>query len=201
VGVRSADSDNGSSASDASDHSLLRRFRSGENDAATELYVRYAKRLMALTRKQTSPAFASRFDAEDVVQSVFRTFFRRVSEGMYDVPPGTELWQLLLIVAIHKIRTLATYHRAKKRDVAKSHGSEELERYSASDDSMPLHILNLVIREIIDEMPESQKNIVELRLQGFQVEEIAVRTNRSKRTIERILQRFRARLSDLIEAE
>jgi RNA polymerase sigma-70 factor (ECF subfamily) len=195
-------SDNrGSSLSSESDHSLLRRFRRGENDAATELYLRYAKRLLALTRKQTSPAFAARFDAEDVVQSVFRTFFRRVSEGLYDVPPGAELWQLLLIVAINKIRTLATHHRAQRRDVLKSFGSDELSRYSGTTDDMALHVLNLVIRELIDEMPEAQQKIVEMRIQGFQVDEIASATTRSKRTIERVLQRFRLRLSDLIEGQ
>ena len=57
--------------SESSDHSLLRRFRSGEPDAATELYVRYAQRLQSLAKSQTSHQLSSRFDPEDVVQSVF----------------------------------------------------------------------------------------------------------------------------------
>jgi hypothetical protein len=33
-------------------------------------------------------------DAVDLVQSIFRTFFRRVRRGCYDVPDGEELWKL-----------------------------------------------------------------------------------------------------------
>ena len=39
------------------------------------------------------------------------------SQGDYDVPPGEELWGLLLVIALNKIRTEETFHRAAKRDV------------------------------------------------------------------------------------
>ena len=64
---------------EASDHSLVRRFRHGQEDAPTKLYIRYAQRLHALATKQTSNELARRVDPEDIVQSVFRTFFRRLS--------------------------------------------------------------------------------------------------------------------------
>ncbi|MCA9217811.1 MAG: hypothetical protein KDB27_32300, partial [Planctomycetales bacterium] len=72
----------------SSDSSLVSNFRRGENDAATELYERYARRLIQFASKQTSTKYASRFDPEDVIQSVFRTFFRRVSDGQFTVPAG-----------------------------------------------------------------------------------------------------------------
>jgi RNA polymerase sigma-70 factor (ECF subfamily) len=100
-----------------SDHSLLRRFRRGSQDAATELYLRYAHRIRALVRAHCSPALAQRLDADDIVQSVFRRFFCRVSQGDYDVPPGEELWGLFLVIALNKIRAEEAYHRAGKRDV------------------------------------------------------------------------------------
>ncbi len=108
------------SAGIASDRSLLRRFRSGEQDAATEIYVRYARRLQALAARQAGADLASRFDPEDVVQSVFRTFFRRASAGYYEAPAGEELWRLLLVLSLHKVRDLATHHRAQKRDVGRT---------------------------------------------------------------------------------
>src|SRR5207302_2513111 len=45
-----------------SDHSLLARFRRGSQDAATQLYLRYAQRLRGLARAQLSPALARRVD-------------------------------------------------------------------------------------------------------------------------------------------
>ncbi len=184
-----------------SDHLLLKRLRAGEEDAATKLYLRYAKRLQALASAQTSSELKTRFDPEDVVQSVFRTFFRRVSHGMYDVPAGEELWQLLLVLALNKIRKLATYHRAKKRDVRKTQLAERLGPAAPdarSHDETSLLILRLLVTEVLDELTPSQRRIVELRIDGHAADEICQRTNRSKRTVERVLQRFRLKLSGLI---
>src|SRR3954469_20154501 len=105
-------------SNDGSDSSLVRRFRAGEDDAATKLYKRYAERLHRLAQRNTGADLARRFDAEDVVQSVFRTFFRRVQTGLYDLPAGDELWRLLLVISLNKIRALAVHHRAQKRDVS-----------------------------------------------------------------------------------
>src|SRR5690348_7777482 len=56
---------------DRTDRSLLLRLRRGEDDAATALYVRYARRLLALTRSKTSSDLDKQVEAEDIVQSVF----------------------------------------------------------------------------------------------------------------------------------
>src|SRR3954466_1386611 len=100
-----------------SDRSLLRRLRGGSEDAATQLYRRYAHRLRALARANTSAHLARRVDAEDIVQSVFRIFFTAASQGLYDVPAGEDLWKLLLVIALNKIRTEGDFHQAAKRDV------------------------------------------------------------------------------------
>ena len=70
-----------SSPEEPTDRSLLRRLQQGQADASTELYLRYAERLLAVAAAQTSPDLARRVDPEDIVQSVFRTFFRRASLG------------------------------------------------------------------------------------------------------------------------
>ena len=64
----------------ATDRTLLRRLQHGQADASTELYLRYAKRLLMLAAAQSSPDLARRVDPEDIVQSVFRTFFRRARD-------------------------------------------------------------------------------------------------------------------------
>src|SRR5438093_198831 len=74
-----------------SDRSLLLRFREGSQDAATLLYLRYAQRLLALVHAQSSLDLAVREDPEDLVQSVFRSFFEGVNRGYYDIPAGEEL--------------------------------------------------------------------------------------------------------------
>src|SRR3954471_4643270 len=186
----------------SSDSSLVRRFRAGEDDAATKLYRRYAERLHRLAQRNTALDLTPRFDAEDVVQSVFRTFFRRVRTGLYDLPAGDELWRLLLVISLNKIRTLAVFHRAQKRSVASTVApdSELLSQLSTSNtDEVALASLKMVIGEVLDDLPDVQQRIIVRRIEGSQVEEIAAETGRSKRTVERVLQDFRQRLRGIID--
>src|SRR5579862_8992253 len=98
------------------DKSLLRLFREGQPDAAKDLYHRYACRLMAFARSQLSSNLARRMEPEDLIQSVFAVFFQEARKGSYVVPANGDLWQLLLVMALNKIRTRGSYHHAAKRD-------------------------------------------------------------------------------------
>ncbi len=71
-----------------SDDSLLRRYQSGDEVAATALYLRYAARLRALAREYCAPHYAGRFDADDIVQSVFRAFFHGARRAPMWFPPA-----------------------------------------------------------------------------------------------------------------
>jgi RNA polymerase sigma-70 factor (ECF subfamily) len=184
-----------------SDHSLLRRYRRGSEDAATQLYLRYAQRLRGLARAQISPTLARRVDLDDIVQSVFRSFFRRAGSGYYDVPAGEELWKLFLVIALHKIRNQGTFHNAAKRDVRRTAGGEHLEQAAqvrAEGDGASFAFLQLVIDEALQRLLPQHRQMVELRIEGYEVAEIAQKTGRSKRTVERVLQEARQTLRDLL---
>jgi RNA polymerase sigma-70 factor (ECF subfamily) len=182
-----------------SDHELLERFRSGDEQAATALYVRYAPRLLALAASRCSPDLARRLDSEDIVQSVFGRFFRRARSGDYDVPVGQELWKLLLVIAMNRIRAAEAHHRAFKRDVGATAGGD-LDREPGggrgADDEAHLQ---LVVNDALERLPERHRELVELRLYGYEVGEIAEMTGRSRRTVERVLQEARAKLDDLLK--
>lgn len=185
----------------ASDRTLLRKLQVGESDAATQLYLRYADRLRVLAGNQLAPDLSTRFDADDVVQSVFRTFFRRVVDGHYDVPAGEELWGLFLVIALNKIRSAAAFHRAGKRDVGRTEGLQENPGAVRPENQEALLMLQSVIDELLDELPEVHQQIVLLRIEQHRISEIARTTQRSKRSVERILQQFRARLSERIQPD
>ena len=188
----------------ASDGSLLRRFQGGQRDASTELYLRYAERLHALVVKQSSKDLARRVDAEEIVQSVFRTFFRRAAHGHYAVPDGEEMWKLLLVIALNKVRAAGAYHRAAKRDVRQTVAGEAFDHAMESErgrDEGALTVLKMVIEELLDGMPTANRQMIELRIEGHEVAEITERVKRSKRTVERVLQGFRDRLEALIHED
>ncbi|MFO0957415.1 MAG: sigma-70 family RNA polymerase sigma factor [Isosphaeraceae bacterium] len=193
-----------SNADDASDHSLMNRFRKGEADASTRIYLRYASRLHMLATRQTPPDLARRVDPEEIVQSVFRTFFRRVARGEYEVPDGEEIWKLLLVIALNKVRTAGVHHRAAKRDVRQTSGGEAFDRAveaTGDRDEFALSMLRMVIEELLEGFPEANRRMVELRIEGHEVAEIAEAVQRSKRSVERVLQDFRSRLDRLIREE
>jgi RNA polymerase sigma-70 factor, ECF subfamily len=187
----------------ASDRSLLQRLRRGEESAATALYLRYARRLLALAQAKTSEALAAKEEADDIVQSVFKSFFRKASAGLYDVPEGEELWNLLLVITINKIRAKGNYHRAAKRDVRLAAGDQALEAVPSEEagNDTALAELQMVIDEILKGLPEKSAEIVELRIAGTEVNDIVAKTKRSKRTVERVLQDFRERLKTVLSAE
>ena len=180
-----------------SDRSLLRRFRRGQHDGPTLLYLRYARRLRALAARQSAPGLAARVDPEDIVQSVFRTFFRRAAGGQYDVPEGEEIWKLLLVIALHKIRSAGDFHRAARRDVRRTASGAAYDRAleaAGGRDEVALTVLCLVIDEILYALPSGHRPIIERRIEGYEVVEIAAQLQRSRRTVERVLQEFRRKL-------
>ena len=184
-----------------SDKSLMRRFRQGEDDAPTQLYLRYAERLQALATKQTSAELGRRLDPEDIVQTVFRTFFRRVAQGNYDVPDGEEIWKLLLVIALNKIRAAGIHHKAAKRDVRRTNSGDANDlviQEASGKDETALAVLRMVVDDVLTGLSESHRKMIELRSEGHEVVEISQAVGRSKRSVERVLQDFRRRMGELI---
>lgn len=188
----------------ASDQTLVRRVRAGRDDAATELYFRYVRRLHGLARRQTSTRIAPRVEPEDIVQSVFRTFFRRVRKGDYELPGGDELWRLLLVITLNKIRRAAIHHTAQCRDIRRTSNLEQaaIEQIlcgTAGQDDTALVLLQLVIDDVVRELSPAKGEMIRLRIDGHDVDSISKLTHRSRRTVERTLQEFRNTLGRLLE--
>jgi DNA-directed RNA polymerase specialized sigma24 family protein len=191
---RSASAARGGSPSDCA---LLRQTRDGLGEAFTLLYQRYASRLRAVVWSQTSRALAPRFDPEDVVQDVFSALFFEAAAGRCNIPEGQDAWALLVVVALNRVRALANWHRAARRDVRRTLGgnlSERLVRSLAAPEEWPLVELWLLTGEILDQLPPAQRRVVELRIGGDDVGTIAAKVRRSTRTVERFLHQFRRRL-------
>ena len=186
------------------DHSLLEGLRRGSQDAATQLYARYAQRLRELARAQCSPDLARQVEADDLVQSVFLSFFRRASEGYYDVPADEELWKLFLVIALNKIRTKGKFYRAAKRDVRRTLGGQwfegSLESVAAGDEAADT-LLRLTVEDVLERLPPQHREVIRLRAEGHEVADIARQIGRSKRTTERLLQEARQRLAELLREE
>lgn len=115
---------------DETDQELLDRWTQGDETAAEQIFERYSRRTWKLAENLIAQRLQPRFDGEDVVQSVFRTFLRHSRDGSYRVGPAESLWKLLSAIARNKISERVAFHGAQCRAV-----SREQSLASPSDDS------------------------------------------------------------------
>ena len=180
---------------------LLDRWRQGDQQAAGELFRRYASRLVGLARSRLSAKFAQRVDPEEVVQSVYRTFFAEAQEGRYELQRGGDLWRLLVAMTLHKLNDQVKYHSRRKRAVDRDRDAEEgllgIGAHLLAREPSPLEALALVdeVEQLMGQLEPTHRSMVELRLQGHTIEEIAARTRFSERTVRYVLERLKQQLT------
>lgn len=189
-------------SADPSDGSLLWQYKSGDAAAAEVLCRRYVKRLEGLARANFSDRLTTKIDAEDIVQSVFRRFFQAVDQGKYDVPRGADLWSLLMVIGLNRVRSEELHHRAARRDMRRTlHFDEQgwATLLDANCSAESRELMELMLDELLEPLPEQYRQVVAMRMENREVSEIAEAIGRSKRSTERILQDIRERLRHLLD--
>jgi RNA polymerase sigma-70 factor (ECF subfamily) len=176
---------------------LVSRWRKGDQDAAKQLFDRYASRLVALARRQISQRLASRLDPEDVVQSVFRSFFGRVKAGKFRIEEQDDLGKLLVRITVNKTLRKVEYHRAAKRDPSKEviqgdHASDDLLQVLDRDPT-PEAVVAFVdqLDHFLNQLRPEERQILELRFQGYTNGEITKKLGIYDRKIRRLIERVR----------
>jgi DNA-directed RNA polymerase specialized sigma24 family protein len=180
---------------------LVKQWQAGSEEAASELVRRYTQRLHGLARHLLSTRLARHVDPEDVVQSVYRCFFADARADRYAFERAGDLWRLLATMTAHKVQGQAQYHAAGKRALGRVRpfGTESslLDLHAAfSREPSPDEGAALVdgLEWALEPFPPLHRRIVELRLQGHLLGEVAERTDRSERCVRRVLEQFKARL-------
>jgi RNA polymerase sigma-70 factor (ECF subfamily) len=98
----------------------MQRVRARDQAAAAELVRRYEGHIRRAVRFQLVDARLRRvFDSMDVCQSVLATFFKRVSEGQYELEHADQLIHLLVRIACNKVAGQARKQHARRRDVGR----------------------------------------------------------------------------------
>jgi RNA polymerase sigma-70 factor (ECF subfamily) len=176
----------------------VERLRAGDEQAAADLFARYAQQLTRVAEQHLSRKVAGREDGEDVVQSVFRTFFRRSAEGEFRIDSAAQLWRLLVKITLMKARAKARYHTADKRNVAAEAGPDAGDWMQAAvqREPGPEEAAALVdqIEALLSGLPPLYCHVLDLRLQGHGVTEIAEQLRVSRQTIYRALDLLQQRL-------
>jgi RNA polymerase sigma factor (sigma-70 family) len=183
---------------------LVARYRRGDEQAADELFRRYVGRLTALAQSRLSAKMSRRIDPDDVVQSAYRSFFIHARDGAYSLDESGDLWRLLVVMTLNKLRTQVEHHTAGKRamqaeqSVAGGDGSRMLPPPEAmAQEPSPEEALAVVeeVAELMRDMTPPQCRMLEMRLQGYHLEEIAAEVQRSERGVRRLLDKVKERLN------
>lgn len=180
--------------------SLCHRLNQGDSSAMQQLFEEYSQQLIRLAGKNIHPALLKRFDGEDVVQSVFRTFFRRQEEGTLRVEHSQQLWQLLATITLCKTRSHARRHTAKRRNAqAEKDVAGELQLFGREPSTEDALALWEEIDAALEGLPDRAGEILSSRLEGKNKSEIAGEMNLSRQTIHRILKLVEERLTERFE--
>lgn len=184
-----------------SDAHLITLFCEGNEWAATVIHKRYEKRVRHLAERNWPAAVRSRFDPDDIVQEVFDRFFRAVRRGLYSTNEESPLWGFFLVITLNQVRRTASRHLARRRDVRQTvlqgNHCTPLE-FQERRQSCVAHS-ELVVEETLAALPLPMRHVVECKLQGYTVVEIARSLMISHRTVERLLQAVRLRIAELFE--
>jgi RNA polymerase sigma-70 factor (ECF subfamily) len=180
---------------------LVARLRVRDEDLAEALFVQYAEQLARLAERQLSAKVTRRIDGDDVVQSVFRTFFVRVERGEFQIDSSDQLWKLLVQITLRKAAEQARKHTAAMRDGRRdADGSAIMSALvSRPPELAEALLLNEEIDRAIGNLPVNQRphyrRLLELKLAGFTNDEIAEHLAVVRRTVERMLVRLQGSLA------
>jgi RNA polymerase sigma-70 factor (ECF subfamily) len=178
---------------------LMSRLRDRDDEAAAAVFRRFAVRLIALARSRLDPALRQKIDPEDVLQSVYRSFFVRQGEGEFDLDSWDSLWSVLTLITLRKCANQISHYRAACRDVRREvslgAASEPASDVLAGDPSpSEAAVLTEVVEEMLRGSEERDREIVTLHLQGYSIPEISAEVGWAERTVHRTLDRVRKRL-------
>jgi RNA polymerase sigma-70 factor (ECF subfamily) len=190
---------------DSSFDALLARLRTGDQDAATQIFNRYVRRLVGLARSRLDALTLRKVDPEEVANSALKSFFRGYAGGKFDLEGWDSLWEVLLIITLRKCGRRVEYFRAQRRSVLQeaqpapgpddATGSwEAIAREPTPEEAA---MLNETVEQLLASLHERERPILVLALQGYSLPEISERVHRTERTVYRTLKRVKEKLEEL----
>ena len=180
---------------------FLARLHSRDDTAAQELFGRFTHQLIALALRHIDGGLRRKVDPEDVVQSVYKSFFVRYGEGNLAVVNWNSLWGLLTLITVRKCAERAAYHRAECRDAAREVSQPQteeaaswLEPFGREPTPLEAAVLSETIGQLFIGLDEQERPVLELSLQGYTTREISERLGRAERTVRLLREGVRHRL-------
>jgi RNA polymerase sigma-70 factor (ECF subfamily) len=180
---------------------FLDRLQSQDDAAAQQLFERFTHQLITLAHRHIGAGLRHKVDAEDVVQSAYKSFFLRYGAGKLEVVNWNSLWGLLTLITVRKCAERAAYHRAECRDAAREvslpRGHEAgpwLDPLGREPTPLEAAVLSETVEQLLAGLDEEERPVLELSLQGHTTREISEQLGRAERTVRLLREGLRHRL-------
>ncbi|HEX8200707.1 MAG TPA: sigma-70 family RNA polymerase sigma factor [Isosphaeraceae bacterium] len=174
---------------------FLARIRSGDEDAARELLVRYEAEVRMVVRRQLPRLLRSRFDSLDFLQSVWGSFFRRVRSGSGPAPFEDQRHLVAFLAKAAKNKVIDAYRKAasKKQDMRLEEpicpdGDRPRELEGPTDSPSEAAVASETYGRLRALLPEKRRPILDLKAQGLSSHDIGARLGISERTVQRVVE-------------
>jgi RNA polymerase sigma-70 factor (ECF subfamily) len=194
---------------DSSFQNLMARLRTGDNQAATRVFHRFADRLITVARGRLDQQIRQKVDPEDILQSVFRSFFTRCAAGQItDLASWDNLWGMLVVITMRKCGRQIDYFHAACRDVQRevsvqpaTDSNADWEAEAAEPTPLEAAMLAETVEQLMASLEPRQRQILSLSLQGLTVPEVSAQVGCTERTVYRALDRVKEWLEQLLPDE
>lgn len=179
----------------------------GDDQAYLQFWNEYGQRLNAVARSQFPPGLKRRLAPEDIVQSTCRSFFHRVTTGRLQLSDCESLWRLLCAITLNKTRMKQRFHLAQRRAINQEQTQELLSPEGSftideptSQDQLPDEAVVFAeqLENTMNLLDDTERSILQLKLEDHTNDEIAARVGRSERTVRRVLKRLQEKLEHLL---
>jgi RNA polymerase sigma-70 factor (ECF subfamily) len=187
-------------APESSFQELMAQLRQGDEAAARRIFQEYTERLIALARSRLGRRLRQKVDPEDVLQSVYKSFFTRHARGQLEVEGWDGLWGMLTLITLRKCGRWVERFTSQKRNVAvevspaEGRSGDGWEAVAQGPTPVEAAILAETVEHLIATLQGRERDIVALALQGCTVAEISTQVGRTRRTVQRVLRRVREHL-------
>jgi RNA polymerase sigma-70 factor, ECF subfamily len=199
---------------DVNTSELIRRCRTGDEQAREMLFARYRQYLWVLAQGQLGGRLRARCDPSDLVQQTLLEAFRDFAgfTGAHEA----ELLAWLRQILAHNLYNEARHHGAKRRDAARQVSLEEvqagLDRSSvnlgqclAADIPTPSRAAGereaaVQLADTLAQLPKDYQTVLLLRIfEGLSAEEVAERMDRTAGAVRMLQLRALTALRELIK--
>lgn len=184
--------------------------KAGDSIAANRIWQHYFDRLVRSVRARVYGQNRAVSDEEDIVLSVFDSFYNAAENGRFpDLSDRDDLWRLLLRIAARKVVDKRRHDlRQRRGGKVRLHSLDQAGNDGVVDDGRVIEAIGdepspemvLMMQESVEQLFShlgvgQLRDLAGAKLEGYSNAELAQRFDCSERTIERRLHLIREKMS------